>query len=294
LTTTRVIKKLNTAYDVSSTLKLYATYSEGFRRGGANALPLAGAYATVPGFQTFQPDFAKNYEIGIKGSMLDRRFQYSADVFRIDLLGFQFDGENFSYFPAVYNGKGARSQGVELELRASLSRNTEMTAGYNHTQSKVTQTFELFDYPVYATIPSLGGNGQTAPLFNGPITAGTKLPGVPADTFSLSVDHTLSLSRMGWDAGSLKFHIDGAYRSSTNATILTSTPFNWTIPANFSGNARAILATGGPMAYDIFVNNFTDCACYSGGQNIQATPNFARDRYVARPRTYGLSVRYNF
>lgn len=48
------------------------------------------------------------------------------------------------------------------------------------------------------------------------------------------------------------------------------------------------------MTYDIFVNNFTDCVCYSGGQNTQAYPNFGRDRYIARPRTYGLSLRYNF
>jgi iron complex outermembrane recepter protein len=294
LTTSKVIKKLNMSYDLSPTLKVYATYSEGFRRGGANALPLVGIYATLPAFQTFQPDFAKNYEIGIKGSLHDKSFQYSADVFRIDLVNFQFDGEDFSYFPATYNGKGARSQGAEFEFRASLTHNTEVSGGYNYTQSKVTQTFALYDYPVFATIPSLGGNGQTAALFNGPITAGTRLPGVPTNTFSLSVDHTIPLTMLASGAGSLTFHVDGAYRSATNATLLTSTPFNWTVPANFSGNARATLAPGGRMTYDLFVNNFTDCLCYSGGQNIQATPNFARDRYIARPRTYGLTVRYDF
>jgi outer membrane receptor protein involved in Fe transport len=290
----RVIKKLNTSYDFSSTFKIYATYSEGFRRGGANGLPLSGAFATLPQYQTFKPDIAKNYEIGAKGSLWDKKLQYSADAYYIKLTDFQFDGEDFSYFPATYNGNGARSQGIEFELHASLSRSTHVTFGYNYTNSKVTQTFELLDYPAYATIPSLGGTGQTAVLFNGPITAGTRLPGVPETTLSFGLDHTVQLDQWSAALDVLTLHIDGAYRSSTTASILTSTPFDWVIPASFSGNARATLAPSGPLIYDIFVNNFTDCACYSGGQNVQQYANYSRDRYVSRPRTVGLTVRYKF
>ncbi len=293
LSTTRAIKKLNSSYDFSPDIKVYATYSEGFRRGGANALPLAGAYATLPQYQTFAPDFAKNYEVGVKGSFLERRLQYSADIYRIDLTNFQFDGENFSYFPATYNGKSARSQGVELELHAAVTRDTQVSFGYDYTDAKVTSTFELLDYPTYATIPSLGGNGQAAPLFGGPITAGTRLPGIPKTTVSFAVDQKVPLPVLGNEA-SVRLHMDGAYRSSTSASILTATPFNWEIPSNFSGNARASFAPGGPLTYDLFVNNFTDCLCYSGGQNIQSYPNYSRDRYIARPRTFGLSIRYDF
>lgn len=292
--TTRMIKMINTAYDFSPDTKIYATYSEGFRRGGANALPLTGIYATLPRYQTFSPDFAKNYEIGIKGTALHRRLRYSADVYRLDISGFQFDGEDFSYFPATYNGQSSRSQGVELALTANVTRRTQVTFSYSHTQAKVTKTFELLDYPAYATIPSLGGTGQTAPLFNGPITAGTKLPGVPANTASFSVDHTVALPMIGAGAAALTLHIDGTYRSATSATILTSTPFNWTIPASFSGDLRATLYPGGSFAYSLFVNNFTNCLCFTGGQNIQSYPNYSRDRYISRPRTYGVTIRYNF
>lgn len=292
--TTRVVKKLNTSYDFSRNFKVYATYSEGFRRGGANALPLVGIYATLPTYQSFSPDFAKNYEVGVKGTSFNNRLQYTADIYRIDITGFQFDGEDFSYFPATYNGKGSRSQGAELALTASLSRTTQATLSYSYTQAKVTHTFELLDYPTYATIPSLGGTGQTAPLFNGPITAGTKLPGVPLNTVSFSIDHTIRLPMIRDGAGAIRLHIDGAYRSATSATILASTPFNWTIPSSFSGDARATFMTGGSMSYALFVNNFTDCLCYSGGQNIQAYPNYSRDRYISRPRTFGLTLRYDF
>lgn len=292
--TTRVVKKLNTAYDFSPNLKIYATYSQGFRRGGANALPLVGIYATLPKYQTFSPDFANNYEVGIKGTSFNNRLQYSADVFRIDISNFQFDGEDFSYFPATYNGKGSRSQGAELSLTAALTPRTQATLSYGYTQAKVTRTFELYDYPTYSTIPALGGTGQTAPLFNGPITAGTRLPGVPLNTVSFSLDHTVPIQISGGGMWALRLHIDGAYRSATSATILASTPFNWTIPGSFSGDLRATLVTQGRMSYSLFVTNFTDCLCYSGGQNIQSYPNYSRDRYIARPRTYGLTLRYDF
>ena len=69
----------------------------------------------------------------MKGSLIDRRLQYSADIYRIDLTNFQFDGENFSYFPATYNGKTARSQGVELELHATLARKARLISGCKAT-----------------------------------------------------------------------------------------------------------------------------------------------------------------
>src|SRR5262249_20855131 len=118
----RHVWKWNTSYDLNHDNKIYLTYSEGFRRGGANALPIAGTYASLPDYLTFEPDLAKNYEIGIKGALLDRRLSYTVDVYRVNLNNFQFDGVNLSGLPLTYNGSTARSQGAEVELQASLGR----------------------------------------------------------------------------------------------------------------------------------------------------------------------------
>ena len=289
----RHVWKFNTSYNFTPDLMAYVTYSEGFRRGGANALPTAGVYASESRYLTYTPDLAKNYEVGIKGSALDHRLSYTADVYRINLSNFQFDAINLSGEPATYNGDTARSQGVELELDWSFSRNTRATVGYAYTNAKVTQTFTLNDYPSYALVPSLGGTGETAPLFGGPITAGSKLPGVPENSLTVGIDHTLPFPVLSGNA-SLTLHMDGAYHSSETANIVPTSLYNWQIPWSFLGNLRTTLDTGGHMSYSVFINNFTNDPGYSGGTNYQATPNYGGFRFVAMPRTFGVNVKYKF
>ena len=48
------------------------------------------------------------------------------------------------------------------------------------------------------------------------------------------------------------------------------------------------------ISYQAYINNFTSNVGYSGGSYVQALPNYARFRNVARPRTYGLQLRYRF
>ena len=284
--------KFNTSYDFAHDNKIYVTYSEGFRRGGANAIATAGIYASLPQYLTFAPDFAKNYEVGVKGYLFNHRLSYTADIYRVNLDNFQFDAVNLSGLPATYNGSTARSQGFELELQASVRSDTQLSIGYAYTDAKVTQTFELYDYPSYALVPALGGNGMPAPLFGGPIQSDTKLPGVPQNIVTFAVDHTLPV-RVGSN-GMLTLHVDGSYHSSESANIVPSSPYNWEIPSTFIGNLRATLEPGGPLSYSLFIENFTNDVGYTGGTNVQAYPYYGRFRFVTRPRTYGLNLRYRF
>ncbi len=60
------------------------------------------------------------------------------------------------------------------------------------------------------------------------------------------------------------------------------------------GIARLTFDPGHNVAFDVFVNNFTNNAGYTGGSNVQIEANFARYRNVARPRTVGLTARLSF
>ena len=74
----RPLWKINTAYQLNSTNLAYATWSQGFRRGGVNALPvMEPGYLVPPALTKVNPDTANNYELGVKGTLLDR-YRYSA------------------------------------------------------------------------------------------------------------------------------------------------------------------------------------------------------------------------
>ena len=86
---------------------VYATWAEGYRPGGVNRSPGVG--------ETYDPDFLDSYEIGWKGTWLDRRMQVNGTVYYVDYDDFQtqgFDGNNIT----VRNAGSMESQGVELDF----------------------------------------------------------------------------------------------------------------------------------------------------------------------------------
>ena len=59
--------KFNASWDLNDNAMLYGTVSEGFRRGGTNAVPLSGIFAESEAWLRYDPDYTTNYEIGMKG-----------------------------------------------------------------------------------------------------------------------------------------------------------------------------------------------------------------------------------
>jgi outer membrane receptor protein involved in Fe transport len=284
------IWKLNSSYDFSSTLKVYATFSEGFRRGGVSGLPFTGPFASPSDLQTFKPDLAKNYELGIKGSFLEHRVNYFADIYMVNLYNFQFDSLSLSAIPGAFNGSEARSQGLELESQIAVTDHLSAGLGYAFTKSYVSKSFDIPDYPPYALIPSQGGAGQLASLFGGPISAGAALPGVSRNVVNASADYWLPAGSLG----KLTVHLDGSYRSEQNSNINPESIYYFVIPSAFVANARLSLDAPGNITYSFFVRNITNNPEISGGINDQEFANPYRLRDVGRPRTIGLGIRYAF
>jgi iron complex outermembrane recepter protein len=286
--------KLNSSYDLSATTKLYATFSEGFRRGGAGGLPVSGPYASLPQYLTFNPEFLKNYELGIKGTLLDRKVRYFADVYLANIYDFQLNELSLSGIPGVYNGSDARTQGIEFQVDAAPTDRLTLGLGYAYTKAYVRESFNILDYPPYALIPSFGGKGQLSSVTYGPISAGSTLPGVPQNSVTASGDYTLPAGVLGRTDWTWKVHVDANYRSSEQANISPTSVFNWTIPSAFIANARATLTTSRRWSYDMFVNNITSNTAYSGSEFAQTIPYPYSLRNVARPRTIGVGIRYAF
>ena len=277
------IFKLNTSYDISKDMKVYATYAEGFRRGGANGVATGGIYASLPEFLTYAPDKSANYEIGLKGKVDGHVFTVAA--FYIDWDSFQFDDFTPSQLGVVINGSAAHSQGIEFELAGSLAEGLRYNLGYSYTEAEIDESFVVSDLPPYALLTS------DPPVVSIVGNKGDRMPGVPKHSLSLVLDYTTPVGTQGWE---LNFHLNGSYRSSATSTFNPITQGGKTyyeIDAFSVWDASVSLESNAEWSATLFVDNIGDEAGVTGGgpAPMLGLQNF---QFVTRPRTFGLRLSY--
>ncbi len=277
------IFKLNTSYALSPTMRSYATYSEGFRHGGINALPIgACVFCENTSIVPYKSDTVKNFEIGVKGEM-DHWLRYSAAAYLINWNDIQIQTFGQAGDPAVVNGGTARSQGIELELNARLGGGWSTDFGYGFTNARLTQDFSVIDVVPQAFVP-------VVPLIVG--HAGDRLPNVPEQTLTGAVNWVHALNPDVY----LDLHLNGAYRSAITTEVNNSVPGFQHLGGFTILNTSVGLSYGPNWHGRLFVNNLTNAvAITSAGQLFR---NFADPRYnveyPSRPRTIGLGVDYVF
>ncbi|WP_283809270.1 TonB-dependent siderophore receptor [Nitrobacter winogradskyi] len=120
-------------YDLTQQVSVYASYSDIFRpqtqrsADGGTVAPVVGA----------------NYEVGVKGELLEKRLNVSAALFRLDQTNLA--RPDSSILPDPSNACGGVcyiaadkvvSQGVDLGLSGELSPGWQMMAGYTFVDSK--------------------------------------------------------------------------------------------------------------------------------------------------------------
>jgi iron complex outermembrane recepter protein len=102
-------------FKFSPDLMVYSRMASGYRAGGNN--PLAPLFGLPP---AFDPDTTTNYELGLKGSLLDRTLTFDASVYYIDWKDVQLSQRDPASSIAFFtNGGRARSQGIELSLQSN-------------------------------------------------------------------------------------------------------------------------------------------------------------------------------
>ena len=265
------IFKLNTSYEVAAHTLVYATWSEGFRRGGVNALPTGPCYyCENVGLLTYKPDEARNSEIGIKGSF-GPGTSYTFTLYNIDWTNPQIEANTLlGGFDFVTNGTRARSRGVEAELGIPVSQTMRLELGYSYADSILTADFQA------GIVPDIVGH------------SGDRLPGVSKQQATLALDYSQPL------AGDRDIHgrIDASYRSDFWSSLPhTSTAID--LPGITLVNARAGFGFGKTWRVDAFVNNLTNQEAASA---VSTVPGPAHDRalFVGRPRTIGVDINYSF
>lgn len=275
-----VLVKMNISWDISDESMLYATYSEGFRRGGPNSIPTQGTFAELNPEQAedYGKDTAKNYEIGIKGET--DRLRYSADIYYVDWQDVQLNGTTWWWgFFMAQNGDSARTQGVELELEAVVTDNMFMNFGYSYTDAELTGDLV---HPQSGVVTSEDGH---------------RLPGTPEHVLTVGLNHTADIKGMElitrvsgyYQSDSLNFVSDNTLQAKHDSFSLwnvTSTlrMDQWKVSLYAKNIFDEEGVTGNyPSAY---MSNDTGVYENYFGNNQR--------QYIATPRTIGLSVGYEF
>jgi outer membrane receptor protein involved in Fe transport len=267
----RALWKVNTAYQLSRTNLVYATWSQGFRRGGVNALPAsepAVSYTTPPALYKLEPDKADNYEVGLKGTLLNR-FRYSAAVFDIEWHNVQ-EGAQLTplVLPGAVNVGSAYSRGFETELFAAITDHLTGQLDYTYDETALT------------SITQLARDGVSVPL----PAVGTPLPGTPKS----SVAVTLEYGHVALAGGELRLAASAHYQSSIIPALSATIPKvggYTTVDARLSFDRSHWMGTVyvNNLTNQLGINSYSDPFNY--GTNYQAV--------VSTPRTVGVTLGYS-
>ena len=119
-------------YHFSRDLMAYARVATGYRPGGPN---------TVSSNPTFEHDTTTNYELGLKGTVLDRMITFDVALYQVDWKDIQLQNTALpSQFVFFTNGKRARSRGVESQLTVRPWSGMTLDANATIGKSELTQT----------------------------------------------------------------------------------------------------------------------------------------------------------
>ena len=257
--------------------QLYATVSEGYRRGGTNGTPTTGYFAEDPAWTTYRSDSVRNYEIGSKGQL--GRLTYNIDLFYVDWKDPQINSSTpFWGFFAVQNAQKASTRGVELELAGSLSNGFGYSLGYAYTDAKL---------------------DADAVSQDGSYTYGLKgmaLPGAPKHRFNAAGSYNIELGE-GW----LVLRGDAYYQSETENAMSLSPKFRRTLDGFAIVNLSATYSLG---AWDttLWLKNVANeegvtgvyTEAYMGSSPAQHYYGNGSKALTALPRTLGVTVSYRF
>ncbi len=260
------IFKFNTSYDFTEDTRVYFTWAEGFRRGGANGLP-EGAFGITAEDLTYKADKTTNYELGFKGSLGDGKAIYTIAAFAIDWEDPQVDTFlTDAGLPAVINAGEAESRGIEVEVNGVITDNWSYSLGYNWLDTELKDRGRA-DYLADAVI-------------------GAALPGSAEHQFNFATDYILPLSDSGMD---LHFHLNGVYKGEAwndfegleNGFQLDSF---WLVNG-------AITLGSQSWQVGLFVDNIFDEQDAVWSADLRQNLSVAAP---ARPRSYGLRASYRF
>jgi iron complex outermembrane receptor protein len=253
---------LTPEFKIAPNLMTYFRLASGFRPGGPNTA-IAASEGASP---VYGPDKTQNYEVGIKGDVLDRVLSFDMSLYRINWTNVQVSletpvGQNY-----YANAGGAKSQGIELSTQLRPLKSLTIGAWVTWDDAVLTKSF-----PTSTVAQGLPGE---------------RLPYGARFSSNLSVDERFPIAN-GWSgfAGGMLSYMGEREGDFTSATTQRQI---------FPGYAKLDTRAGiryGSWTVNVFVNNVANRRGVLGG-GIDGFPAYAF--IYTTPRTIGLSVSKTF
>ena len=173
------VPKINFTYNIDDDKMVYATYSEGFRSGGGNAVRPTSLIS-----RSYDSDVLENMEIGAKTTWADGRFRLNITAYQMSWNDIQMqvqDPQPFVYAIGIANFPEAEINGIEMDMSWIPAKGWEVDASLSDIDAELSSTTELFSD------------------FDTPIVAqsGSQLPITPDMKASLGVQYTFESELYG-------------------------------------------------------------------------------------------------
>jgi len=278
----KFIGKADISYEFSPSHYVYALWSQGFRRGGANSVPLTGIFQESPLLASYKPDETNNFEGGIKGHFANG-MNYSVDGFYIKWKDPQIASSLPSGNLAVYNANTATSKGFEAEVSGPLGvegLSYSLSAAY--ADATLTSDFSY---------PANNGAGVIVPgLVSG--VAGQQLPGSPKFSAGANLQYSTAVA----PGYRMTMVLNGSYRSSM-AMGLASSLGTTTVErsTDYAIVNASVEIRHGQWHATLYAKNLINSQwVFVPPPQINELGNLTNEYTVNRPREVGLRLGYVF
>ncbi|MEL6302464.1 MAG: TonB-dependent receptor [Pseudomonadota bacterium] len=265
------------AYTFSDEVYGYITASRGFKSGGYNDQAGSGGFANFP-LAPYAPEFANNYEIGIKTTGFDDRVRFNATYFFVNYEDFQrsavvtVPGTAFQE-TRTFNAADVDASGLELELEALLTDNLTLRANIGTLDAEYNEF-----------ILDLDQDGNNEDFSGREVTRAPELTGGIDLTYLQALD----------SGANIRYNINFNYEDENTYY------YNEVIGANFDTILEERTILGANVTYtapddkwyiSAFGKNLTDDRYKTAAQAVGALWTFAN---YGPPRVWGVEAGFNF
>ena len=195
------VPKLTLDYHFSDDLMVYTTYSEGFRRGGANAARAISIFGPGQPLHEYRSDSMKNYEAGIKATWAGGRVRLNATAYHMVWEGIQLQANDPNIFTlGIVNFPEAELDGIEAHFSWLPAEGWDISGTIGWNDAEISKDATLFPESENPTS----------------VTAGTRLPIMPDWKGSLALQYTFNTELLG---GQPFLRFDHTYNGEATSSL---------------------------------------------------------------------------